>query len=99
MKIDLTKNFIDHKGSLILDGDKPWTLKNVIGQSLLSTFQGDEKLEGQKKYQLYQLGLKLEKESSVELTAEEIALIKDRISKGFTVLVMGQAWDMLEGKL
>jgi len=59
----------------------------------------DGALTGEKKFELYNVANKINScKKEVELTVEEIALIKERIGKSFIIEVIGQAWNLLEAK-
>jgi hypothetical protein len=73
------------------------TLKNVLLNCLINETEGD-KLDAKKKIERYDLALRVKDGGKVELTAEEISLIKESISKQFPVIVTGQAHRILEGK-
>ena len=95
MKVNLTAVLKDDKGIEVEDG----SLKTLLVNALFSNLKGDETLDGKKKYEMYTLSKKIsEAEEEVELSAEEITLLKDRVGKAYVVLFMGQIWDMLEGK-
>jgi hypothetical protein len=71
----------------------PATLAWVASEALLRAT--DEK-DGQKKYKLYALALKVGAGGEVDLKAEDIALIKARIGEQFAPLVVGRAFDLLD---
>lgn len=103
MKIDMSQQLrgLDGKPVLVKDGEEsvPMKLSNVCVNALLTATEGDKKQSGEDKFKNYHLAQKLHEKSEVELEAEEVAKLKERVSKVFpSPLVVGQAWDMLEGK-
>ena len=72
------------------------TLKTVIVNALLSPVERESGVEKMKKYELATRIYKSEDE--VELSAEEITLIKARVGELFAPLVVGQVYNALEGK-
>jgi len=71
------------------------TLRNVCCQVLTS--QVDPKASGQKKADQFRLATRMFRDDVVEVTAEDVALLKDLIGKGFGPLAVGPAYDALEG--
>jgi hypothetical protein len=75
------------------DSPAPATLAWIASEALLRAT--DDK-DGQKKYQLYALAMKVGKGGEVELKSEDIALIKTKVGEQFAPLVVGRAFDLLE---
>jgi len=73
------------------------TLGDVCINSLLAPIQGDDEKKKWRKYELFRNVR--DAKGEIELKAEEIVLIKECIGKLQSTLVMGQCWDLLEGKL
>jgi hypothetical protein len=71
------------------------TLKSTIVNALLSPVQ---KETGTDKVQKYELAKKVYEADEIELTAEEITLIKARVGDAFVPIVVGRVFEMLEGK-
>lgn len=87
-----------HKTQMVPTPNEVTDLKTVCCISLLAQFEGDA-ADGAEKYKRFQAVQEFQKaKDSIELSAEQITMIKELISKSFTTLVMGQAFDMLEGK-
>ncbi len=75
--------------------NKKLELKEICIQSLLSNIPDDQT----DKYKKYKLFKKFhEANNKIDLESEEITLVKELIGKVYGTLVMGQAYDMLEGK-
>lgn len=92
MKIDVTPVITDLEGKPI----EGVTLRKVICDSLLLPLEGDEKLSGEKKAQMYALAVKTHNEDQPDFRAEDIAEIKARIGKRFAPLVVGRAYALLD---
>lgn len=74
--------------------DEAVTLGTVAAEALLRT--GTEK-SGEEKYQLFSLAIKIAQGGSIEISPEDIVLIKKKIAESFTILVVGRAFDLLNG--
>lgn len=78
-------------------GKNKQTLQSVCFVALTTPQEDDGSLNAETKMSLYRLAQKIVKGGEVELTAEEIALLKDRIGKVFVhVVVLGRAFELLE---
>jgi len=69
-------------------------LSYICVEALLATIQG-EQIDGNKKLELWNLANKIHN-SEVDLTVEEVALIKERVGKVFSQLIVGTVYDALE---
>lgn len=97
MKIDLTKTLLNLDGIELKDGDKVATVGHVITQSLLGVVEGDEKMEGLKKAELFNLWFdKVKDKKEADLKPEEKVLVKDRIGKMYHIIVVGQMFKILD---
>lgn len=96
MIIDTTKKITDLKDQDIIIEGVPLTLDTVLVNSLLSTLDEDKNLPGTEKFKLFQLAMKISDASEVDLSAEEISTIKDRVAKSYTTLVVGKVWNMID---
>ena len=97
MKINVTKVLKNNKGEdVILEGGKDkMTLKDVMASACLVH---DEKENGQQKHKMYKTWKKIMNSTDeVELDTGIVSTIKDKIAKAYTVLIVGQAYDMIEG--
>lgn len=99
MKIDFTAVLKDKSGALIKEPDgREIILSTPCINALYSTFEEDKNLSGEEKYKRYQLAQKLDQKEPVELSAEEISVIKKYVGKGFNPFMVGIIYDILEGK-
>ena len=94
MKINFNQPIKNIQGEEIKD----LTLKTVSVEALLATFSDEQSLSGEEKAKRYVLATRIyANPEELDLTVEEIAKIKQLIGKGYGPLIVGQAWDMLEG--
>lgn len=77
------------------DKQEDLTLAGAAKQALLVL---DEKQTGEEKYENYCIATKVANGGEVTLKSEEISKIKEMIGKYMYPIVVGQAWDLLEGK-
>ena len=79
---------------------KPYDDVTTLGKICLLAFQtparSDEALTGPEKLAQYVLATKLVKGGTVDLSAEDITLIKDRLAKTIQALAYGRACELLE---
>lgn len=94
MKVKINQVLKDVDGTPITMNNKPYTLGDVCIASLLTPLQEDTEKTKWEKYEIFKK-IK-ESKNEVELTIEEIALVKKCIGKFQPPLVMGQCWEMLE---
>ena len=78
-------------------GDKA-TLKQVCFGAISTPMQGDDQIPLDKKMKQYSLLQKINAGGEVDLSAEDIALIKERGGKLFPILVFGRMVDALENE-
>lgn len=75
------------------------TIKDLMVKALCAAYKGEEHLEGPEKLKRGVLAQKIyTSDTEVELTAEEVALIKQLIGKGFVVEIVLFMSNYLEGK-
>jgi hypothetical protein len=100
MRRDFTKLILDIDGNEISSPrikEKAYDLCEVALQALLVSFDDEKALTGKEKADRMQLALKINKRpSEVDLTTEQLALVKLLIGKGFGPLVVGRSYDLLE---
>jgi hypothetical protein len=98
MKIKLNQEIFDADGKTIPAGTRPkLLLKDICINAVLTPIQTDKPEDKQKKYEIWRDKLR-DVKTEVDLTIEEVALIKKCIGMVNPQLIMGQANDMLEGK-
>lgn len=98
-KINLLNNILGLEGDVVKDADgTDFTLKKVCVRSLLSQADGEKNIKPEDKLKRYQLAMKVNDAGGIiELKIEEVAELKKAIGRIFSPLIMGRAYDMLEG--
>lgn len=99
IKVDQKIFGVDGIEALKADKGRDLTFKDVAISSLLPPLQDDD---DKKKFARYEIFKKLRddvsKEGTVELSVEDIAIIKRSIGKHQPPLIMGQCYDVLEAE-
>lgn len=101
MKIDVNQTLKTMNGQVMKDDDGTGqivdaTLRMAMVNAILSPI---EKESGMDKVKKFNLAKKIhDAESEVDLTVEEVSLIKERIGEVFPAIIVGQVFDLLEGK-
>ena len=95
MKVNFAQALKTLDGALITEGDKVITLKRVCQTALLGQYQ-QEQADGQEKARRWLLATTL-KDDELDITPEDAALLKKVIGYAYTPLVVGQAYEMLNG--
>lgn len=99
MKIDFS--------TILQDPDKPdeqakdqkgvFVTLGVVARSALNSELQDERRDGEAKYTAYKLADRIRTATKpLDLKADQITLIKQRIGKAYPAGVSGQCWDMLD---
>jgi len=100
MKIDVTRVLTNMDGQIMkdmVDGEAvDATLRMVAVNAILSPVQKESGMDKVKKYELAKRIHVATDE--VELSAEDISLIKERVGEVFPALIVGQVFKILEGK-
>lgn len=104
MKVDLSGQILDmNKEPVFLTNekgektDKPAKFKIICTNALLTSFEDERDLQGDEKYKRFKLADKINTaDAEVELSAEEIGLIKKMVGKGYGALFVGQIYDLFE---
>ncbi len=99
MKRDFQQPIVNLEGKPLKDEDgKPVTLCSVALNALLASIPNDI-VTGEAKAKRYALALKInDHPGDVNVTAEELTLLKEQIGKIYAPLVVGRAYDLLEEK-
>lgn len=97
MKVDFTKRMQSLESTDLTDDSGPFTLARVACNALLA-MRPDDKINGDEKARRYKLAVQLVDAGEVDLPAESIALTKKLIGEVYNPLIVGQAWEMLEGQ-
>jgi len=95
MKVDFAQVLKALDGEFLKEGDKVITLKMVCQAALLGQYQ-QEQPDGQEKARRWLLAVTLPI-GVVDITPEDAALLKKVIGYAYAPLVVGQAYEMLNG--
>jgi len=71
------------------------TVRQAVVNALMAPVEGDD---GVAKVRKYELAMRVYKEEEVDLTVEEAAIIKTAVGKSFAPIVVGQLFNLLDGK-
>ena len=86
-------------GPIVDEQNMPLTFKKVAVNSVIGHHQEDNNLSPEEKYTRYLLAVKLGSATDeVELSAEDIVLMKRLVSRSYAVSVVGPMIAILEGK-
>lgn len=96
MKIDFSKAIIGLDGEALTNQGKDHTLGSVAVDALMLMVDG-QKPSGKESFKRHRLATKIYDKSDVDLSIEEIALLKKLIGNVFGPAVVGPAWNLLEG--
>lgn len=83
------QRLVDEKGDDL-------TLGSVSVTALLAQYQDEQALSGDEKFRRYQLAERIAKLDVQEVSAEEVALLKRLIGKGYGPMLVGPAYVALE---
>lgn len=103
MKVDFTAAIRDLDGEQINENGKPITLGTLSINALLATLPDaraqPEQMDGTEKVRLATLAQAIHLTPKIiDLEAEQIALLKERIGRAYQPLAVKQAWDLLDPK-
>lgn len=94
MKIEISPQILGLDGAPLLEG---FTVKEAMIQSLVTALPGDERLTGMQKFEAFNLATKINSaDNFVDLSIEDMKLIKDRSGKMFSPVAMARVWQALE---
>jgi hypothetical protein len=98
--IDFSRPIHHLDGSEIpdLDGDKtqPLTLKLCAIRSLTGALKNDSNDSGVKRFERGALAYEIHKSDSLNLSVEQISMIKERIGQAYPAVIVYRAWEMLD---
>lgn len=85
--------------NLTLDGGKDGTLKHFAMEALQFNFNDERDITPETKCKRWLLATRIyANPEKIDLTVEELAELKKLIGKAYGPLVVGQTWEILEGK-
>lgn len=97
MKLDVTQVLKNMEGKTMKDSDGNGnaidaTIRMAIVNALLSPVQKDTGVDKMKKWELAQ---RVFKQDEVEVSIDDVKIIKDRIGELYPPLIVGQVWKIL----
>lgn len=81
---------------VVLKEAPQFTLAAALFRALNATFKGDDGMPQDKQRRLYLLTKKVAPGGEVDLSAEEIVLLKERVAQAFHFLIVGRCHDLLD---
>lgn len=72
------------------------TLGRVVCTALTAAFADEQNLSGEDKVKRFALGMKVRGNAAATLTSDEITLLKKLVGKGFSPLIVGRCWELLD---
>lgn len=97
MKVNFDAKILDLKGNPLKDGTADLTLSDVTCAALIAVLQDDQNADSNKKMKLFRLAQTATKGGEQEVPAEDVVLLKERVSKMYSALIVGRVFDLLEG--
>lgn len=106
MKISLNQKMKDIEGEVIKVNKQKGKevveidlkLAKVLITALTSNFEDEKNLEGEEKVKRFIIAQKIQrkKDGVVDLSVEDVAMIKKLVGKTWGTIVVGQVWEILE---
>lgn len=94
MKVDFSRKLSNLDGSIADDAP---SLSEVVLKALLEDLRGDEVQSGKDKFDRALLAQRIhQSDGEADVTAEEVAMIKDRVGRAYPPLAVLRAWTILE---
>ena len=98
MKIDFNTKIKNLDGTAIKNKKKDLTARYFATEALLALADTEKNLSGEEKFKRGQLAEKIYMKDVVDLTVEEISLVKKMVGKVFNSLVVLRMYKILENK-
>jgi len=96
MQVDFSAPILDLNGQPLVDDNGPVNLGVICLQALLANHDEDRNLSGLEKVRRFNLATEIHANKIVNVSAEDIALLKQLVARSFIVLVTGRAWALLD---
>ena len=77
-------------------GKPPLTIGKLAMRALTASFEDERNLSGEEKFKRGQLAMRVYDGGKVALSAEDTALIKRLVAKGYGPMVVLRAWPLLD---
>jgi hypothetical protein len=102
-EVDFSAILTDADGAPIADcatadcaGKPSLTLGKLAMRVLTASFEDEKNLTGEDKFKRGELAMRVYKGGTVSLAAEEVALLKRLVAKGYGPLIVLRAWPLLD---
>lgn len=100
MNINVETPIADMDGKPIVVADAVLTLRKICVDALLAQHPSEQppraEPDGTEKLRRFLLAKRISETANVEMTVEEVSLVKKLVGMAFNPLVSGQAWLMLD---
>ena len=94
--IDFSATINDLKGNPLKQDGEDVTLRDTCTNALLAAFQGEQQ-DGKTKMSRWKLAQRIhDAKEPIELTAGDVTLLKEVVSKAYSAAVVGPAWTLLD---
>ena len=96
--IEKEQDGVDEKGQPKFKDLGPFTIRKICTDALIGLYQDEEKLGAKIKAARGWLAMRIHnhKETTIELTADDITMLKDLVAKRYTPLIIAQTWEILD---
>lgn len=95
MQVNFDQGLLGLDDKPLEDGEGPITLGRVAVEVLCGMEQG-EKVTGEQKLARFKLAQRIRRGDPVQVSVEEVALLKERLAKFCPPVVMGRCWEILD---
>lgn len=97
MLVKLDTPILDIEGNPVRDGEEELTVRKCLVGSLLNS-PDQHQVDGAEKHKRFVLALRVQnhKDESINLTAEQIVLLKKVAGHSFSPLLVGRLYEVLE---
>lgn len=99
MKIDFGYVICDLKGLPIKDGEKVLTLGQVAVTAMFAQIPDDQNATADQKVRQFKIAQLAADDKMADISTEDAATLKQRIAKVYNALVVGRAFEAIEGGL
>lgn len=92
MKVNVDTPILDINGDVVPE----LTAKKIMVDAMMIPLEEDARLSGDQKIKHFLIAQRLHAGGEVELTSEDITMIKSRVAKAFNTLATGRIWELLD---
>lgn len=97
-QIDFSKPITNLDGQPLEEG-KGGTLGGACLNVLTNQLVGDERMPGEQKAKFFELAVAIHgAKEPLDLSVEDVALLKERVGRAYPPIIVGRAWAMLDPK-